>query len=186
MPRSDDGYTLVEALTALVIISLALAGVSQVVIVGSRQVSRIAATHEMLSDRAQVIRLVKRLPAMLGPFDGEGNGFVGGPNHARFQCGSDGVFCEVDADQGRAEVRIDGVSTAVRVRSDASLRLLYVGSDEALHTSWPPSQAAGRLRALAVMSGDAPWAVLRLPISQAHDCVFDRSSGDCTVMKGRR
>lgn len=186
MTAGDEGYTLVEALTALVIVGLAMAGVSQAVLLGSRQVSRIVAAHRTLADQVEAGRLMRRLPPTLGPFEADDRGFAGGPHLARFPCGRPGAFCALEARGDQMLVQVGEARTARRFGPGASLTLRYVGADGGLHESWPSSPSAGRLKAVAVMSGDTPWTVLGLPVSQAADCSFNRSNGECTVVEARR
>jgi prepilin-type N-terminal cleavage/methylation domain-containing protein len=158
--REDDGFTLVEMVVALAVVSFALAGI-------------LAATNLVTRHNQQMLRLDRAVRAAeearshlytalspYGPFDT--NNLTGGERTVDYDCG-----------KSRCQFRL----------ASAGQRLVYVSEGEVLR-SWPPKLVAeGREQRLEVLilqdlSGTT-LGLVRLETEQAEDCQFDMISRTC-------
>ena len=163
--RHDDGFTLVEALMALLIVSLSLAGVFE----ASRFVSHmdrrvLNARQAAQKDAAFQADLMAKLTP-LQPI--EGDDLSGDAHKMRFTCdpGTKSQNCAINAGDNR--------------------QFAYVGNG-ATAPQWPPVAVEGgapsRLEAVLVRdSRGNNIAVIKLPVEHNRNCQFDMISRTCRV-----
>jgi prepilin-type N-terminal cleavage/methylation domain-containing protein len=160
MSQRDDGFTLVETLAALTVVSLALAGIlaaTSLVTRHNRQVVKAQQTAKAVEDT------LSGLGASLSPhqpFFAED--LTGSPRDIIYDCGV-----------GRCRFRL----------SSPSQRLAYISEGKVLK-SWPPKvmteDPEPRLEALILqdLSGTT-LGLVRLETEQLEDCQFDMISRTC-------
>lgn len=184
---SQDGYTLAEALAALLIVGLAIGGLTQgVYVLGRLQAANGRATADARAVRAADRALVALL-AEQGPFTSKDpERFTGDRRAFHFECGgavpcgarlvgqARGARLAITGAEGRvSEFSLPNVPDPWFVYVDA------VGRSDA----WPPAGPHRTLSAVSLVSGPAgqetPLANARLWIEQAPDCQFDSISQDC-------
>jgi len=183
---SEEGYTLVEMLVALMIIGFATAALlTGVGVIGRQQAAAVgllsdvqalrdARTHlELLLSRAAAIRVRDA-----GHFTGESAGF-------HFPCGAS-ADCSAQLRDGREGLTLvldDGAPRSLALRRTGPAHFLYQGrlSESA---AWPPADLPpDNLRAISIVttaSGPAnPVVVARIWPEQPAQCAFDVISQDC-------
>lgn len=178
----DSGYTLTEALVALAIVALALAGVTQAARLATRQSLGAARGHETSNERAALQRLLSKAPSGLGPYFADEPSFVGDQSQARFDCLQErpctlqlittGEKLQIDADWGQRPM-------SIAITGHPSGRLSYVSSDGVTQGSWPIEGSTARLSAIVFLDGDKPLAVMRLPITSRPGCEDGSRTGSC-------
>lgn len=158
--RRDDGFTLVETVVALTVVSLALAGIlvaTNLVTRHNQQVVRARRTAKAAEATLARLRddLTPHQPFFADDLTGSARDVV-------YDCGA-----------GRCRFRL----------SSPSQRLVYVSQGEIL-TSWPPKVVhegeEQRLEALILqdLSGTT-LGLVRLEAEQGEDCQFDMISRTC-------
>jgi len=158
--RRDDGFTLVEAVVALTVVSLALAGILAAT-------SLITRHNRQVITAQQTAKMVEDTLAQLGdglsphqPYFAED--LTGSPRDITYDCGV-----------ARCRFRL----------SSPSQRLAYVSEGKVL-ASWPPKAMMEgqepRLEALILqdLSGTT-LGLVRLETEQPEDCQFDMISRTC-------
>ncbi|MDV6331309.1 prepilin-type N-terminal cleavage/methylation domain-containing protein [Asticcacaulis sp. 201] len=161
---SEAGFTLAEMLVALVVISLALAGIWQ----GSRIVSRLNMKVE--ADRTSTLKLREyeaELRAKLEPLQPIlGDAVIGSSRALRFACQA-------------------GEATPNCALSPPSGTFAYVSNGQ-VFSDWPPLASAEtpgqkpRLQALIVRNtAEKNLIVVTLPVEHPADCQFDMISRAC-------
>lgn len=186
---SQDGYTLTETLAALLMIGLAIGGLSAGVrVIGLHQsaaLRNISYSHDF---RGADLALAK-LFAGQGPFvSTERSSLAGTSDRFSFPC-SGTKPCEAALSETPSGARL----TVQGVSGDADIPLprvkqasfAYVSADGP-RSSWPPAHGqAETLRSIIVVgegSGvGAPLASVRLWREQPVACAFDPISQDCRV-----
>ena len=188
---NDHGYTLSEALTALVMLGLALGGVTQAVHVMSGNSIRLERDRMRWESLAAVRELFGRLPGNLGPFVSETDpargGFSGDERSMRFACAYGGVChveTELKAGVATLVVDINGHRSFARLRPAGSLRLQYVSANDGVVSSIWPVRPGIRLGAVELEDGGTPLAVLQLENAQAATCAFNIQIGTCVPPNG--
>jgi hypothetical protein len=188
---NDHGYTLSEALTALLMIALALGGIAQAVHVLSAASIRLERDRQRLESLAEARDLFRGLPDNLGPFvagdDPARRAFSGSEYSMRFVCGYAGS-CSVSLEPRSGKVELDvtsnGRARAVRLTPLTGLRLQYVSAiDGVVSSSWP-IRPADRLGAVDLDDGETTLAVLPLSNAQDAACAFDLQRGGCVQPNG--
>ena len=165
--RNDDGFTLTEALVALLIISLSLAGVLET----ARFVARL--NGHVVSERKSAIALTEArndLATRLGVVQPiAGDDLAGEVRHMQFRC-----------PEGLPGTRDCSAS------APADITFAYV-SDQHAYTQWPPAPVTPDAlppRLEAVLLRDASGknlAVVPLPVEHTRTCAFDMISRTCRV-----
>jgi len=186
----DDGYTLVDALTALAIISLAVGGVvgSVQMLNGAEASTRrvVAATDDLLAAR----RVVTALPADIGPFESPAGTqrFQGSSTQAVFDC-EGSAPCALTALASPSgptlSATVDARREVARLPTVRHLRLEYTSArDGTSWTSWPDGRPGDRLAAVSVIADEHLAAVLTFSREQSGACLFDASVGRCLPPAG--
>ena len=190
---NDHGYTLAEALTALLMIGLAMGGLTESVNVLAHASTR----AEGIRVRAQSFSVGRRafasLPQDLGPFlvgpGGEPAAWLrGSDREASFACASR-TACSVRLIPEGAALRID-VASGDRTRSfvapgASQARLAYLSAiDGQVSDAWPNGRNKDRLAAIELHADEVVLAELRLPKSQEGACTFDIGMGGCMSALG--
>jgi prepilin-type N-terminal cleavage/methylation domain-containing protein len=183
---SQDGYTLTEMLAALVMIGLAIGGLTE----GMRSLGLIqGSTGRVLADDRALRathQTLDRLVAGQGPFTtGDPRGFVGQADRFSFDCdGSAPCTAALAPAPGGERLSVSGPSgatTAVVLRGLASVRFSYEGT-RSVDGVWPPAPTSGpaqpqTLRAITLLggtaAGEAPITRARIWAEQPSDCAFD-------------
>lgn len=181
---NDEGYTLVEMLAALLIIGLAVGGLSQAMrVIGLTQ----SATARAISEERERQTIDRRLEALLasrGPFvSNDASGVYGGQDTFTFDCGKTSP-CGVRLSTGGKSERVAiGSATPTVLAKTDDLGLVY-GGDRGSSETWPPTNSQRQtLQWFAIVGGSqeqpSPVAVARLWREEAPDCVFDLISQTC-------
>lgn len=181
---NDEGYTLVDTLSALAILGLAM---------GSVLTGGALLTRTQMKTDAQVARAMslKRasvaldgLLARAGPFRSRDNAFIGTASSFEFACGQTTCAAKLEPAESATVLRItrsSGEQESITLQHTEDARFTYTGG-RAATASWPPQAVAPqRLRQLAIVAGTSsePLATTTLSIDQSFRCEFDAVSQDC-------
>jgi prepilin-type N-terminal cleavage/methylation domain-containing protein len=180
--RDDGGYTLTEALVALAIVALALAGVTQAARLATRQTASAARGHDAARDLAAVQALLSRAPAGLGPFYSDEPTFRGDKLGARFACARSrpcGLRLVNSSDQVQVIRDWGERPRKITITRRVEGHLSFITQDGAVETAWPVGGSDARLAAIALSDGDRLLAVLRLPVENRPGCVGRPRLGSC-------
>jgi prepilin-type N-terminal cleavage/methylation domain-containing protein len=176
-----EGYTLVEMLVALVILSLALGGLFQAVhVIGRIQdAARRSITLSRLEGSPQ-----PRLDWLLndqGPFFSDApDGFTGSSSTFSFPCS--GAFCSARINTlgppDRLEIARGGLGRFGEALSSAGRAAFQYVGEQTLSETWPPPKVRGeRLVRIVLLdhrpNGVAPLASVRLWRAAPRDCSYD-------------
>jgi hypothetical protein len=184
---NDHGYTLPEALAALLMLGLALGGLTEAVHAVTQASARARIDNRRLQPYAAARRALASLPHNLGPFRSPGSNIgerlKGSDLAMTFACGAHG-WCSVQLlPEGTGQsVRIgmDGRVREFGLRGESDARFAYVSAfDGAAFADWPSPRAGDRLGDLVIHSGAAVLAVHHLEAAQNPVCPFDIGVGDC-------
>jgi len=188
---SQDGYTLAEAMAALVMIGLAIGGLGQATYLIGRL--NTAASAEVAVDRrlGGAQRALDGLLAQAGPFRRkDAEGFKGGAASFVFPC-EQARLCGAELVAGRDQtllvVQRGGRATASRPLGRLRAPRFAYRDGAGLHEVWPTGDVAREggvtLEAVVLVEGrrDAPrpLAVSQVWAQQAAACQFDSISGEC-------
>ncbi len=181
----NRGYTLVEALAALLMIGLALTGMTEAVHVFGKVGARLEAQHHRAREMTLARSIFTSLPDQSGPYRaGEAALlFVGDADQMTFACGQ-ATPCAI-ALRPRdgavdVEIRMSGEARRVTVRPVGRLNFAYVAdSGGPVSPVWPVETPHARLAAVVLYDGLAPLAIWRLPAVQQAACAFDIRLADC-------
>jgi prepilin-type N-terminal cleavage/methylation domain-containing protein len=183
---NEDGYTLTEMLAALLMIGLAVGGLSQGLrVIGLLQGATGRALGEERGLRAAKTGL-EHLLGQRGPFRSTEPGFRGEASAFQVDCGAPepcGAGLETKKKETRLLLRDGGEQErSVRLMGPGKVRFTYDGPTGSL-PSWPPSGRGQTLKAVNLVresaEGEAPLLTTRLWREQAGDCAFDAISKDC-------
>jgi len=180
---NDAGYTLVETMAALAIVSLAVGGLTAAVQTLGRQQRAVTETLLAAEAPAAARAALQRMLDGQGPFRAHEPGrFTGDATRLAFDCG--------EPQPCRAEL-VDAIGGQVlrataggRIRDlplrRAGLRFRYRGTSGPFE-AWPPvSPARQALRSLALGAPGAPALVeARVWAEQPAACAFDPILQDC-------
>lgn len=168
----DAGYTLAEALTALVIVALAMSGLTQAVRLTAAQVSTATRLHGRAADLAAAQRLMAALPQSEGPFDRVNRRLVGDPRHVAFACGQQTCTMNLDAvgTGFTLSARANGVARTVVLDPHARPTFQYVAIDGVLSAQWPETGGQGRLAAILLTDRGAVLALHRFAVAADLSC----------------
>ncbi len=188
---TEDGYTLAEALAAMLILGLSVGGmVKGADAIGQFERRTATAAASTVKSKALDTQL-KRLLSEAGPFlsDGEG-GFVGGANALSFPCAS---TCRADlVSEGagaKLKIKVLGRDQTLELgavaRGSRPLRFQYE-SNTGSFDRWPPldnadpGQIPAALRKVSLIGGSGETlADVRLWPEQSRDCAFDSIARLC-------
>jgi len=181
---SEDGYTLAEMLAALLMIGLAMAGLTQAVrVLGLFQSSAARLEGQQRAIRVAELNLANLMDGQ-GPFRSTEATFSGGPTSFQFDCGRPkpcGARLQPNAGGARIVTSNDhGDEKVALLPEGAEGHFTYVG-DKAALSSWPPAGERETLKAINLMqgSGQGPLVTTRLWVEQGADCAFDAIAQDC-------
>jgi len=180
---SDAGYTLVETLAALAIVSLAIGGLTAAVQLVGRQQRVVADTLLAAEAPAAAQAQLQRMLDGQGPFPAHVAGrFTGEATRFRFDCGEAEPCAAVleDATSGQVLRLTTGGRTRDVALRRTGLRFRYRGAAEVLD-GWPPA-APGRqaLRSLALAApGGMAVVEARVWTEQPMACAYDPILQDC-------
>ena len=163
--RHQDGFTLVEALIALLIISLSLAGVFEASRFVSRMDRHVLATRQTEQADAAFQAVLTRRLTPLQPIDAHG---LSGDAH-RID-----LSCEPGAK-----------SQACAVDTPANRQFAYISGGKTL-TQWPPVAVEGaeppRLEGVLIQDGRGNIiSTIKLSVEHNRNCQFDMISRTCRV-----
>jgi prepilin-type N-terminal cleavage/methylation domain-containing protein len=185
-PSRQAGYTLVEMLASLLVLSLAFFGLTT----ATRVFSLTARATAARTDQAALgRRLELYLGQAMGPGPYRGAADFGAPTlqgdqiQARFDCG-DGQTCRLTLATGPSRLVIaqDGASRTLALPAGpAAFR--YLTADGRSTDSFPTA-GTDRLAALAVLSNGQPLGLVNLRKQQPDACDFDAAAGDCLTGRG--
>jgi len=173
----DEGYTLAEALTALLIVALAMAGLAQAAHVIGGQARATGQVRDRVSDLARLQRLVASAPPNLGPFFVGGERFTGAPTQAVFDC-DEPQPCSLVLARDRLMVRWREQSASAPTGA-SSAQLRYIDDLGAVQDHWPSGMSGRRLAAVAVIAGQTPLAIMRLAPTTSGACLARAVSSEC-------
>ena len=184
---NQDGYTLAETLAALVMIGLAIGGLTA----GVRVIGRSQAEAER--HMAEGRRFEALQAALTGLFSGEGpfestdpHGLVGDAQQFSFACAKAmacGAALSADQNGERLTIRGQTGQSAVRIAGVRAVRFSYIGLRQ-ITTVWPPKGPdSDTLHSVIVLAdrglGEAPTANVRLWREHPLACAFDPISQTC-------
>lgn len=187
---SEDGYTLAETLAALVMIGLAVGGLTA----GVRVIARGQAMTAKHIARGRDLEAVQATLASLlvgqGPFESvDQHGLQGRADQFSFDCAaarSCGASLSSEPEGERLTIRgRDGLS-ALRLTGVRAARFTYAGQRQ-ISANWPPGGTEpDRLASVIVLAdlgrGETPLANVRLWREQPPDCAFDPISQTCRAV----
>ena len=186
---SQDGYTHAETLAALVMIGLAIGGLTAGVrVIGLDQ----AATTRRLADGHGVAEAQRALATLFegrGPFlSSEADGLRGDPGRLAFDCGAaGGCGASLNEGSGAALLNISGRNggETIQMPGVPAARFLFVGS-RTVGDRWPPVDPDPQtLRSIVIETGGAqptPVAAVRLWREHPITCAFDPISQACRTV----
>jgi prepilin-type N-terminal cleavage/methylation domain-containing protein len=183
---NKDGYTLVEMLAAIIMIALAIGGLTQGMrIIGLVQTSAGRALNGAREQRAEQVGL-DRLVAGQGPFFSDDDaGLAGSVSQFSFPCPPSTCTASLTATGASTKLVIARGSaqsvTALPKRGQAVFT--YIG-EKTTGETWPPVNAPHeRLTRIELsqqgVAGVAPLASARLWIEEPRDCRFDAIAQAC-------
>jgi len=182
---NDHGYTLTEMLVALVMVGLAMSGMSLAARSVAHAERRVRGQHDV---GLQLDRLRNSVGADLidnGPYPtaDQGHATLRGDNRsARFDCQAARCELALEGAPGRqAAVVADGKAhPTFSLAGLPALALSYVSAlDGRLTDAWPPADRSDRLAAIVLTNLATPVLVLPTPVQQPPNCVFDASLHRC-------
>lgn len=185
---TDQGYTLVETMAALLIIGLAMSGLAAALGLMARQHASVAHAFARTSDLRRAQSTLEQLFEGRGPFrSSEPSTFTGAAHFLQFDCGQPAP-CKAELAQdprSHLVLRVQGGSatTTIPLPDADAAHFRYQGSLGDLD-AWPPvAEPRQALRGVAIIAdGSDPHAVLtqtHLWTEEALVCGFDAVLQDC-------
>lgn len=187
--RGDDGYTAAEALAALAILGLAMAGLTtSMTLIGAGQKKARDQLEQATLERVADDRL-GRLLAINAPYrSDQSRRLVGGASDFEVDCGA-GARCAARLETGHLIVRgADGREAQFSLPHGEAPHFVYLGSYGSSDV-WPPrplpppAPAWQSLNAVLVQSRvgqkDKPLVVAKIWRQQRADCEYDVVIQDC-------
>ena len=183
---NDDGYTLAEVLAAMVMIGLAMGGMTM----GVRVIGHVQAAAARAGGDASALRNIQVALAGVvsdqGPFSTkQPDAFTGSARIFSFDCGKPspcGAKLAQIGDQQDLQASSAKAAQTLPVPGVTSAHFVYA-SQYGLSDTWPPSAPEAQvLRSVSLVrdgAGGAPIASARIWRQQPADCAFDPVSGDC-------
>ena len=179
----DKGYTLAEALTALVMVGLAMAGAGEAVHFLSGSFSRLQGQSAAASERAFAQHALMSLPSDLGPFRNDTGSFSGSPGMISFPCDvRDQCSIALNPTQGATTMFVTQGKhqRSLAMHNLPKLHFTFLSADDgSAWPFWPNGRSQDRLGGVVLSSGATSVAYLRLSKVQPDVCAFDLASGDC-------
>ncbi|MBS0297123.1 MAG: hypothetical protein JSR45_12495 [Proteobacteria bacterium] len=187
---SEDGYTLTETLAALLMIGLAIVGLTQAMSVIGRIQGRAGASLS----QGQTLREARLgLSSVLkgaGPFRSDTEALQGDARSFTFDCGRPSrCGARIESTSGtvqRVVIDFGGRSRSLAVASADPLVFGYEVDGAVPLSAWPPEDEGQRRRSLKAVSlarrsaqGDTLVARARVWSEQPADCKFDLISQEC-------
>ena len=181
---SEDGYTLLEMLAALMIIGLAFSGLSESAQVLGRMQSDAGRTANRARSGASVQRAMSRLMIDRGPFlSTSAERFSGGPGQFTFDCGAGQCGARVQRTGAVARLVISregGLVSSEAISPGA--HFVYVDA-QGPAAFWPatvgPPEALRSISLVDDAKNGFPVATVKLSIDEAPGCVFDIVAQAC-------
>ncbi len=185
---SSAGYTLAEALAAVLILGLATAGMTAGVQSFSRH--QVRATKSTAAARGEIVTqtAVDALLTGAGPFSSDGHGGLNGDQQGfAFPCVSGTCEARVGRTQTGQPLMVQRTTSSVSVSPAAggSLRFAYVTAGERVER-WPPARLdtggpAEPLQQIVLIGepGERVIGAWRIWREQASDCAFDSIARSC-------
>jgi hypothetical protein len=184
---SQDGYTLAEALAALIMVGLAAGGLVFGVQVLGRLQGKAAAEVATSDDRSRLETAFARFLDKEGPFRSDDvRGLQGDTDRLSFPCGDKTCSATLDRADGTTTLVLAGRNETARLAVGSRGAYAFVYQDDAgAEPAWPPTarRAPMGLRAIAVtklqLGEERPLAEARLYAEQPAVCAFDSISRTC-------
>lgn len=184
----QDGYTLAEALAALLIIGLAMGGLfegARVLSKGQTRAAETIAGSRALSRAQKAVGQIATSPEFANALLSDG--LTGDARQFRYDCGTHGPCTATLRNQGIGEgvlVLTGGGGATRRYPLPRGNDAYFVyNSTEGGFGRWPTAPKEGYLRAITVMrpagGGDVPLVSARVWIEQSRACEFDPISRTC-------
>lgn len=186
--QADDGYTLAEALAALLILGMAMTGLfagTRVLVQAQGRTSNLVADDRAIAqartafDGAATNAWATRA-LLANRFDGDARGF-------RYSCNGLTTVCGVSLSDNGADSLLlvigpDGDRTRWKLPHGRAAYLVY-NSTSGGFRGWQAGNNHGLLRSISVVrpvgGGDSPMISARLWIEQSQTCEFDTITRAC-------
>jgi len=177
---SDDGYSLAEALAALLIIGLTMGLLFQGVQALAKLQARTLTIARQSRTLAEAERALTALLADRARLDAELSGDASG---LRFACSSRPCSATLDVAPDKMTLRVmrDRTAHSYDIPAGEPAKLVYEGED-GRYDIWPPSDRQVALRGVSVVGaagGERPLIVARPWIEQPTHCEFDMIARAC-------
>ena len=185
---SEDGFTLVEMLVSIAMISMAIGGLSLGLQVLSRYQTAVSVTAKDVEGARAAQAAIERLLDSGAPFaPREAGRFAGTAEGFDFACaGAQRCSVVLEAADNRLQLQIadgEGAQKRYPLGVGGAARVTYQGSRGRLET-WPPDDVHRQtLRSITIVSGreedERSFLSARIWREQPPQCVFDVVIQDC-------
>jgi type II secretory pathway pseudopilin PulG len=177
----QDGYTLAEALAAMLILGLAIGGLVE----GSRAIGRLQSRVNItVNETREVRRAEAALTALLRDRAGDDRSFKGDPTTFSFNCsaGVCGLATQKEGKRPVLVVRRGEVAQRFLLPPASNFRLVYAARDGRFDR-WPPEGSPRALRGVQVVAtsaqGELPVVMARSWVEHPKTCEFDMIARGC-------
>ncbi|MDO8297669.1 MAG: hypothetical protein Q7T19_14660 [Caulobacter sp.] len=177
----DDGYTLAEALAAMLILGLAMGGLVE----GARLIGRMQAPVVAARNDDQALRRAEAgLAELMRRRAGGDESLTGDGQALRFNCSAETCGLSVDGDDGRPSltVRRGEVAQSFPLPPAGKISLVYFARDGRFDR-WPQPGPAKDMTGVMVVGtsarGELPLVVARSWIEHPKTCEFDMIAKGC-------
>lgn len=177
----SDGYTLAEALAAMLILGLAMGGLVE----GARIIGRLQAPTLVARRDSQTLRRAEAsVASLLALRNGTDQSLKGDARAFRFACpaGECGLALDPRGDRERLTVTRGKVAQTFLLPPAGNVSLVYLARDGRFDR-WPPPGSPGELDGISVVGtsarGELPLVVARSWIEHPKTCEFDMIAKGC-------
>lgn len=178
---NDDGYTLAEALAAMLILGLAMGGLAE----GARVIGRMQTPVVAARNNDQALRRAEAgLTGLMRRRAGGDQSLTGDGQALRFNCGAETCGLSVDGDSAHPALRVwrGEVAQSFPLPPAGKVSLVYLARDGRFDR-WPQPGPSRDLSGVMVVEtsarGEMPLVVARSWIEHPKTCEFDMIAKGC-------